>query len=338
MELDTFLTTLYVIVDDWYRAEMSEMMKRHGGPALKMSDSEVLTLAVAGQWRAGVPWQSERGMVRYMQHHGRRWFPHMLGRSSFNERVRQLWAALIALHHHLAGWLTRAEDIYECADCVPLPACSMAQSRKRGHWLWASRIGWGGNQGGWYYGEQLLVSSLPSGVVTGWLLGPADADDRWLFEAFLSQRSGQMQVVGPARHTKQVRTRSQLPASTTIGPLHSAAGHGHPRPYLADQGFNGPRWQHHWAQHYGAQVLTVPPANMSLAWPLSAKRWLGRCRQIIESAFAWLTACFSLSHLQAHSRWGQFTRLAAIFSAFNFGILCNRLLGRPDGTLETLLS
>jgi hypothetical protein len=276
-------------------------------------------------------------MVRFMQHDGRRWFPHMLGRSAFNERARQLWAALVELHHYLAKTLTRAEDLYECADCVPLPACSLAQSRKQGHWLWASRIGWGGNHGGWYYGEQLLVSALPSGVVTGWLLGPADTDDRWLLEAFLSQRTGQMQVAGPARDAKQVRSRSRPPIRPAIGPVHSAAGQGHPRPYLADQGFNGPRWQQHWAHQYGAHVLTVPPANVPGAWPASTKRWLGRCRQIIDTAFAWLTACFSLAHLQAHSRWGQFTRLAAIFAAFNFGIFCNRLLQRPDGALATLL-
>ena len=64
MDLDTFLTTLYVVIDDWYKREMSVRMKRHAGPALQMSDSELLTIAIAGQWRVGVPWQSERGIVR----------------------------------------------------------------------------------------------------------------------------------------------------------------------------------------------------------------------------------------------------------------------------------
>ncbi len=55
MDLDTFFTTLYVLIDDWYKREMRDRMKRHAGPALKMSDSEVLTIAIAAQWTVGVP-------------------------------------------------------------------------------------------------------------------------------------------------------------------------------------------------------------------------------------------------------------------------------------------
>ncbi len=40
MDLDTFFTILYVVVDDWYRKEIKAHMKRHAGPALKMSDSK----------------------------------------------------------------------------------------------------------------------------------------------------------------------------------------------------------------------------------------------------------------------------------------------------------
>ena len=53
MDLDTFLTTLYVLVDDWYKGERAEQMRRHQGAHERMSDSEVLTVALAGQWQAG---------------------------------------------------------------------------------------------------------------------------------------------------------------------------------------------------------------------------------------------------------------------------------------------
>src|SRR5690606_1695958 len=88
MDLDTFLTTLYVLVDDWYKARIEPLMPRRKGGQQQMSDSEGMTVALAGQWRVGVPWQSERGVVRYMHPYGRGWFPTMLERSAFNERVR----------------------------------------------------------------------------------------------------------------------------------------------------------------------------------------------------------------------------------------------------------
>ena len=40
-----------------------------GGPPAQMSDSEVLCLGLAAQWRSGVPWKSERGIIRYVRKH-----------------------------------------------------------------------------------------------------------------------------------------------------------------------------------------------------------------------------------------------------------------------------
>lgn len=90
MDMETFFTILYVIIDDWYKEKMSHRKPRVGRPA-RLSDSEVLTLAVASQWRCGVAWQSERAFVRYMLKQGKALFPHMLQRSGFNRRVRQLY-------------------------------------------------------------------------------------------------------------------------------------------------------------------------------------------------------------------------------------------------------
>lgn len=333
MDLDTFLTTLYVIVDDWYQQQGAQQMRRRMAGRVRMSDSEVLTVALAGQWRVGVPWQSERGVVRYMQRNGRAWFPTMLSKSAFNERVRQLWGGLIQLQQAVAAQLDSMDNLYECVDVVPLPACSLAQAASGDkHWLWWSRVGYGGNQGGWYWGEQLLLSVSPSGVVTGWLLGAATVDDRWLLQAFLSQRHGKCDLRKPAGDKKQRR----LPNPDTFAPF-IAVGQARPRPYVADRGFNGERWRQHWQRYYAAEVLTIPPSNAPNAWTVAQQRWLASHRQIVETVFARLNTVFALNRLQAHSRWGQYTRLAAKLAAYNVGIWLNRSLGRPDGALETLI-
>lgn len=58
MDLDTFFTTFYCFVDDWYKKETTVLMKRNADPASQMSAGEVLTVAIAGQWSAGAPWRS----------------------------------------------------------------------------------------------------------------------------------------------------------------------------------------------------------------------------------------------------------------------------------------
>jgi hypothetical protein len=335
MNLDTFLTELYVFVDDWYKAEGAGLMKRHAGAAVQMSDSEVLTLAIAGQWRVGVPWQSERGMVRYFQAYGRQWFPTVLERSALNERIRLLWSALVRLQQVLSQQLESTQTLYECVDCVPLPACSLGQAeREAGHWLWWSSIGRGGNHGGWFFGEQVLVAVSQSNAVTGWLVGPASVDDRWMLQVFLSGRAGYPERCAPHPRTQ----KGEKPLSAPVGqilPLLSV-GQARYRPYLADGGFNGARWCRHW-QQYGAQVVTIPPKHAPEAWSRTDQRWLRQHRQRIETALSQLGEVFGLFRLQAHSRWGQLTRLAAKFAAYNFGIWLNRRYDRPLVALATLL-
>jgi hypothetical protein len=65
LNLETFLTTLYVRVDDLYGQVVQPQMPSRGGPPARLSDSEVLCLGLAAQWqRGGVPWKSERGFIR----------------------------------------------------------------------------------------------------------------------------------------------------------------------------------------------------------------------------------------------------------------------------------
>lgn len=335
MDIDTFLTELYVMIDDWYKVTWASRMKRKTGPKPKMSDSEVLTLALIGSWRVGVPWRSERGMVRYMQKHGRGWFPNMLGVSQFNERVRGLWSVMVQLQQAVAQWLY-VDELFEAVDCTELPHCSLSQAASNDrHWL-SGRLGRGGNNGGWFYGEQLLMSVTSSGIITGWLVGQAQIDDRWMMEAFLSTRCGHMQMTGPDpsdsrkyKRTTIATPESFSPAITTGVPIG--------QPYLADEGFNGERWRVHWADLYRADVITAPPKNAPNAWQKADKQWLSKHRQIVETVFARLTTVFDVKRLNAHSDWGKITRLAAITAAYNLGILFNRLLGRRDGALETLL-
>jgi hypothetical protein len=338
MDLETFLTTLYVYVDDWYKSDVQQHIIKHAGAEAQLSDSEVLTIALAGQWRVGVPWASERGVVRWMQTQGRGLFPKMIKRSAFNERVRWLWGSFIYLQQALAKVMTSPQDVYECVDCIGIPAHSNAQHvREKGHWLWESTMAKAGTNGGFYMGDTLLVSVLPHGAITGWLLGSANVDDRWLLEALLSARVGQPCLVGPPPSTHAAKADRAKPPIAHVG-MFQAVGQPRSATYLADGGFSSYRWLKHWQLAYHAQVIAPSPGNARLAWSAHTRRWLSSHRQVVETVFAILTDVFGLKHLAAHSRWGQYTRLAAKCAAFNIGLFFNRLLGRPLFALATLIN
>lgn len=237
----------------------------------------------------------------------------------------------------MAQWLQTERDLYECVDCSPLPSCSLAQAASQDrHWL-SGELGRGGNNGGWFYGEQLLVSVRASGAITGWLVGRAGVDDRWMLEAFLSTRCHHMHLLGAPPVPKKRYQRHTIPARDSFGAALAVGWHG-TVPYLTDRGFNGDRWLIHWRNTYHMTVIAVPPDNAPRRWNLADKRWLAHHRQIIETVFARLSDVFGLKRLNAHTDWGKLTRLAAKMAAYNLGCYLNRLLDRPDGALATLIS
>ena len=100
VDVDTFLTTLYVMVDDFCRLALSPAP--HPGPQAALSRSEVVTLALFGQWQGC---GSERGFYRYAQRHLRAAFPALPAREQYNRQVRQQHAALVAFFLYLVRLL-----------------------------------------------------------------------------------------------------------------------------------------------------------------------------------------------------------------------------------------
>ena len=69
--VDTFLTTLYVMVEDFCKARLPQ--RRRPGPEASLSQAEVVTLAIFSQWaRFG----SERSFYRYATEHLRDGLSH----------------------------------------------------------------------------------------------------------------------------------------------------------------------------------------------------------------------------------------------------------------------
>ena len=340
MDLDTFLTTVYVVVVDWYKQTMRATLQRRAGPALKMSDSEVLTVALVGQWQVGVPWRSERSVVRFMQRRGRAWFPTMLGRSAFNQRLRQLGLALAALQRFLAQAVSANQPpVYEVGDGLPLPVCSLSQAlREPRRWLMQTSRGHGGNHGGWFFGQRWWVQVTDAGAITGWLVAAAHLNERWLLEALLSQRCGDGELHGPLADPHLARDKRPVPPGGYIGGRF-AVGRFSALPALVDRGLNGGRWLRHWRETYDASVIAIPPTNSAdfQTWSRQDCRWHARARQVIEGVFAILDTVFGIKRVNAHSDNGQLTRLAAKAAAYNLGLWLNQSLGRPLGAFATLL-
>ena len=326
LDLETFLTLLYVITDDLYDTVILPQLPKSGGPEPKLSDSEVLCLGLAAQWRSGVAWKTERGFVRYALKHLRPYFPGMTSQSAFNRRLRRLWGAYILLQQAIADQLRSPQEC-EIMDCAPVPVARGARSFHPGWLADIARIGKGGNDR-FFYGVHLLLVVSSGGVITGWTLAAGNIQDRWLAELLLSSRTGQPNVAGPTTPEGDIRL---APPSDWIGPTQSC-GRPHRGPILADLAYRGADWQQHWATDYDALVLTPPTGDRR-----NARLWFVSLRQAVETAFANLCDSFGLHFPRSHTTWGLLTQIGAKLAAYNCGILLNRSLGRPDMAMATLI-
>ena len=139
MDLDSFLVSLYVLVDDWWRAEHPPAPRRPGRPSL-LSESEVLTLAILAQWPR---FRSERDFWRFARAHLRCYFPNLCTQGQLNRRVRALEPEMRALQRAFAGELVEPSTVYRILDTTLVPAIVRVRACRKG--LFAGQATFGRN-------------------------------------------------------------------------------------------------------------------------------------------------------------------------------------------------
>lgn len=333
VDLDTFLVALYTIVDELYEREVAPQRPVRRGQRPVMSDSEVLTLMVCAQAHG----QSERAFLRFVATYWGRYFPRLLDQSAFNRRVRDLTGAMTQLVPMVAAELGATLAPYQVVDGVAMPLARRCRGIRHRVFANEAGIGKGGADKDWYFGCKVLLSCTPQGVVTGFVVGPADTEERWLADAWACWRDdptarpwdGDHHGLPPS-HKKGGRHRGPT------GPIWPRDGAGGPAsgPVITDKGFRGEHWAVHWRDDYGVLIRTDDTYEGDAA-PL-AKRLHHGHRQIIETVNGLLIGVFNLHFPKARSLWGLRARLAAKLLALNLGLRLNSLFGRKPLALATL--
>jgi hypothetical protein len=182
IDIDTFLTYLYVMVDDFCKQHPS--CERHPGPSASLSCSEVVTLALFGQW---CHFSRERDFSRYARRHLRSAFPGLLDRAQFNRLMRRYAEAVVACFLDLVKLLDAPQCAYEALDGT---AAVPRDAKRRGSgWLpGLADIGWR-NRLGWDEGFDVRLSVNPLGAITGFGFGSASTKDQPLAETFFALRA-----------------------------------------------------------------------------------------------------------------------------------------------------
>ena len=184
MDLDSFLVSLYVLVDDWWQERHpSSARKKPGRPAL-LSDPEVITLAILAQWPR---FRSERDFWRFASAHLRAYFPNLCTQSQFNRRVRALELELRVLQRAFAGEIAEPSAVYRVLDTTLVPAIVRVRASRKGLFCGQATFGRSASKTEWIYGFKVALVVDPDGVITAFGLAPAASDERPIGEALIAE-------------------------------------------------------------------------------------------------------------------------------------------------------
>jgi hypothetical protein len=296
VDVDTFLTTLYVMVDDFCQTQSP---KKRPGPDASLCQSEVITLAIFARWSR---FASERDFYRYADDHLRGAFPTLPSRPQFNRLVRLYTQTIEQIAVKLGKMLEDRSHAYQALDSSAMP---VRDAKRRGHgWLAGEAdIGWS-NSIGWYEGFSILAAIEPSGVITGFCFSSASTADQPLAETFFALRA------------------NPNPRLISVGAAFSGI-------YVADKGFEGTENHRRWLECYGAEVVHPPKRSSKMPWSKRLRQWVASLRQIVETVYDKLFNAFGLWRERPHEMGGLRARLAARVALHNFCIWLNDHLGRP---------
>src|SRR5215203_3783380 len=188
MDLDSFLLSLYVLVDDWWRASHHSSTPRRPGRPARLADSEVLTLAILAQWPR---FRSERDFWRFASSHLRPYFPRLCSQSQLNRRIRALEPELRAMQLAFAEELSDRSAVYRVMDTTLLPAIVRVRASRKGLFCGQASFGRSASKTEWVYGFKVALVVDPEGIITAFGLAPAASDERPIGEALVaSERYG----------------------------------------------------------------------------------------------------------------------------------------------------
>jgi hypothetical protein len=302
----TFLSALYVVVDDLL---LGLPRVTHPGPAAGLTTSEVVTLALCGQWAC---FRGERAFDRSARRALRDACPRLPDRGQSNRQVRRAHDAIVAVGQHLAWLLDAPPCPDEALDSLGV-ATRNGQRRGRGWLAGQAQQGWC-RRLGWFWGFHLRTAVTPTGAITGDGLTPTTVSAQARADTFRALRP-----------TPQA-------AVPEVGRAASGV-------YVADTGFEGAAWWHRWATCYRAPVITPPNVTQTRArcWSPALRRAHAGWRQIVETVNDRLLESFGLEHERPPALDGLRARLAAQVGLHTFCLGLNGQLGRPPLAFADLI-
>jgi Transposase DDE domain len=184
LDLDSFLVSLCVLIDDWWRERHPPSLPNKPGRPVLLCESEVLTLAILSQWPR---FRSGRDSWRFASSHLRPYFPTLCTQGQLNRRIRALHPELRELQRDFAQDLAQPSAVYRVMDTTLVPAMVRVRASRKGLFLGQASFRRSASKTEWVCGFKAALVVDPEGVATAFGLAEAASDERPIGEALLAE-------------------------------------------------------------------------------------------------------------------------------------------------------
>ena len=207
MDLSTFIIAVFCLVDDRIKGRRI----RQRGPDPKLSDSEVLTIEIVGEF---LGLDTDRALYRYFRRHYREWFPALgeVHRTTFSRQAANLWKVKESLWQELLV-LAPHEPTFAICDSMPLPACLFARAYRCKRFRGEAAFGKDILLKQTFYGFRVHVRICWPGLITRLSVAPANAHELSVVPEITAGTSGLL--IGD-RNYHSPKTKEELAKSMGI--------------------------------------------------------------------------------------------------------------------------
>lgn len=174
MDRDTFIITVYCLVVTHYQALTLAQALRHGGFMPALTDEEVITMEICGEyWKLN----TDADLYDYFRVHSQHFFPKLRERTLFVRQAANLWQLKTRLQQRLVALSGQAAAPVQAIDTLPLPVCTYTRAPRERCLRGAADYGHCAAKKLDYYGFKLGLRVTRHGMITYAPLLPARPHD-----------------------------------------------------------------------------------------------------------------------------------------------------------------
>jgi hypothetical protein len=165
---------VFCLVSELYAQVTARRPVRHGGFAPALSDEEVITMEICGEY---FKLHQDRDLYDYFATHYRHFFPRLPNRSLFVRQAANLWQVKTAIWHLIVERSGQGTSPVQVIDTMPLPVCTYTRSGRDRCFKTFADYGHCAAKKFDYYGFKLGLRVSALGMITHFPLLSARAHD-----------------------------------------------------------------------------------------------------------------------------------------------------------------